>query len=222
MPSLLQAHPQWDPNWLKLFLYYFSLLARSPPHLTPGPTSFVELAFDISSLFGRLCHGIFNHLEMFPFQAQSSTPIGASATTTYCFHPTKVECFRNRTCVTWRLCSQTLQVAPDASPGGFRKHRAVLQSSPDQFKEDHALVCASFVVESRLSRRSLAHSHPAESSLRTVPWIVLWVCLILPNRFNFQRTSLLVSVDSDPRTRPSYCLEYGIPCIHVQRILYSS
>ena len=51
-PSLLQAHPRWDPNWLKLFLCYFSLLTWPPAHLTLGPVSFVELAFDLLISFG--------------------------------------------------------------------------------------------------------------------------------------------------------------------------
>ena len=52
MPALLQAHPRWDPNWLKHFLYYFSLLTWPPAHLTLGSVSFVELAFDLLISFG--------------------------------------------------------------------------------------------------------------------------------------------------------------------------
>ena len=52
VPSPLQTHPRWDPNWLKLCLYYFSLLTWPPPHLTAGPISLIELAFDLLITFG--------------------------------------------------------------------------------------------------------------------------------------------------------------------------
>ena len=94
VPSHLQTHPRWDPNWLKLCLCYFSLLTWPPPHLKQVRSLSLNLLLIFSLLLGCLRHEICSLFGMCPSQAHASTPIRPVVIIT-CFPPTKAGCCQN-------------------------------------------------------------------------------------------------------------------------------